>query len=142
MNILDFVSSVSELYSICMKPLEAQYHLTSMELSILLFLANNPQYDIASEIVEKRHLTKSHVSTSIRSLEERGFLKKERRNGDNRSIHLVLQAPANEIIQTGRIAQAEFASTLTSGFTESDISSFEQFIIRMQENVLLSLNEV
>ena len=33
--------------------------------SILLFLANNPEYDTASEIVRVRQLTKSHVSASI-----------------------------------------------------------------------------
>lgn len=75
MKILDFISSEIELYNSKLKPIADHYGLTSMEFSILLFLANNPEYDTATEIVTIRHLTKSHVSASVRSLEEKGLLK-------------------------------------------------------------------
>ena len=39
-----------------------------MEFNILLFLANNPEFDTAARITKKRAFTKSHVSMSVRSL--------------------------------------------------------------------------
>ena len=43
----------------------ARHGLTRLETDILLFLANNPAYDTAKDIVEVRMIAKSHVSASI-----------------------------------------------------------------------------
>ena len=59
-----------------------------MEFNILLFLANNPEFDTAAQIIKKRAFTKSHVSMSVRSLEERGLLTGEYYGTDRRTIHL------------------------------------------------------
>ena len=65
-----------------------KYELTYMEFTVLMFLANNPQYDTATQIVRYRHLAKSHVSVSIRSLQERGLILGEHKGGNHRTIHL------------------------------------------------------
>ncbi len=80
MSIIDFIASFSELYEKRMAPVSTSFDLTAIELSIILFLANNPEYDTAKDIVNKRHLTKSHVSVSLRDLEERGYIKKALKN--------------------------------------------------------------
>ncbi len=141
MKTLDFIASEKELYDLKIKPIADCFSLTAMELSILLFLANNPEHDTATEIVEMRHLTKSHVSTSVRSLEENGYLKKEHRNGDHRTTHLVLQPPSQEIISAGRKAQADFMSILTGNFSEDEIRKLEEFVGRMNDNVCRALKE-
>jgi len=125
-----------------MAPISTSFGLTSMELSILLFLANNPDYDTARDIVEKRHLTKSHVSISLRDLEERGYIRKEHRNGDNRTVHLVLLSPSDDIVREGQRAQAEFLSDVTYGFSAAETRNFQLFVDRMNENVLSSLYEL
>lgn len=141
MRTLEFIASEKELYDLKMKPAAEHYGLTSMELSILLFLANNPEHDTATEIVEIRHLIKSHVSTSVRSLEENGYLKKEHRNGDHRTTHLVLLPSSEEIINAGRKAQADFMSVLTEGFSENEIHKLEEFVSRMNDNVCNALKK-
>lgn len=50
------------LYSRMLTPLLERYRLTQLEMDILLFLANNPEHDTARDMVELRHLAKSHVS--------------------------------------------------------------------------------
>ena len=56
-----------------------QYELTQMEYDILMFLYNNPQYKTAADIVRVRKSTKSHVSTSLKLLENmfRGLTEEE-----------------------------------------------------------------
>ena len=48
-----------------------RYGLTQMEYDILMFLHNNPQHNTAAEIVKIRKSTKSHVSTSLKDLENK-----------------------------------------------------------------------
>ncbi|MCR5090499.1 MAG: MarR family transcriptional regulator [Oscillospiraceae bacterium] len=139
MSGIDFLASIAELYDRSMAPVSSSFGLTATELSILLFLANNPGYDTARGIVEKRHLAKSHVSVSLRALEEGGLIRKEHRNGDNRTVHLVLLPASEDMIREGLQAQAEFLSTVTCGFSTEELSRFRSEIGRMNENVLAAL---
>ena len=59
-------------YAQCVKPVCEAHGLTRMEFDILLFLANNPVYDTAADIVRIRMLTKSHVSGALKRLETDG----------------------------------------------------------------------
>lgn len=48
-DFLDTITTIKKLYTVSLEPVCKQYNLTRMELDILLFLANNPQYDSAKE---------------------------------------------------------------------------------------------
>ena len=56
---------MEKLYSALFSPLLERCGLTQLEADILMFLANNPEYDTARDIVEKRRLAKSHVSVGV-----------------------------------------------------------------------------
>ena len=47
-----------------------------MEYDILMFLHNNPQHNTAADIVKIRKSTKSHVSTSLKNLENKGLVER------------------------------------------------------------------
>ncbi|MCR5108509.1 MAG: MarR family transcriptional regulator [Lachnospiraceae bacterium] len=142
MNYIDYFSSFQELYQRILLPISEKYSLSSMELTILLFLANNPEYDTAAEIVRKRHLSKSHVSTSIHSLEEKGLLVKELRDGNRRSEHLVLCRKSRDIIKKGQDAQNLFLETLCAGISDDQKRDIICGLQKMNENVLQALVEV
>lgn len=74
---------VEEVYKNMISPVYEKYKLTYMEFTVLMFLANNPQYNTATQIVRYRHLAKSHVSISIRSLQERGLILGEHKGGNH-----------------------------------------------------------
>ena len=61
-----------------------------MEYDILMFLHNNPQLNTAAEIVKSRKSTKSHVSTSLKKLENRGFVKRIQSEDNKKHIEIVL----------------------------------------------------
>ena len=67
---------MEKLYSALFSPLLERCGLTQLEADILMFLANNPEYDTARDIVEKRRLAKSHVSVGVDALAERGLLER------------------------------------------------------------------
>lgn len=62
-----------------------RYELTQMEYDILMFLHNNPQHNTAADIVKIRKSTKSHVSTSLKNLENKGLVERIQ-SKDNKSI--------------------------------------------------------
>ena len=48
--------------------------LTQMEYDIIMFLHYHPQLNTAADMVKIRKATKSHVSTALKNLEDRGFI--------------------------------------------------------------------
>lgn len=107
-DFLDTITTIKKLYTVSLEPVCKQYDLTRMELDILLFLANNPQYDSAKDIIERRKLTKSHVSTSIKSLTKNNYLKPVYLPNNKKTVHLKLLNSADEIIKAGQQAQKNF----------------------------------
>lgn len=133
---------VKSLYSQCIESVCEKHGLTRMELDILLFLANNPQFDTASDIVERRHLAKSHVSTSIKSLEQKGFLTKSHTASNRKTIHLTIGAAASHAISDGQAAQDDFIAILFRGFTEKDRRKLQDTLLKISENVSDYLHNV
>ena len=111
---------VEELYENMVSPVCEKYELTYMEFTVLMFLTNNPQYDTATQIVKYRHLAKSHVSISIRSLQERGLILGEHKGGNHRTIHLSVADKARDIIAAGRVAQGKFCEIVFAGFSKEE----------------------
>ena len=95
-----------------------RYELTQMEYDILMFLHNNPQLNTAAEIVKIRKSTKSHVSTSLKKLENRGFVKRIQSEDNKKHIEIILLDKAELIIEAGHNAQKQFAKNVLSGLTE------------------------
>ena len=86
--------------SICDK-----YDLTQMEYDILMFLHNNPQHSTAAEIVKVRKSTKSHVSTSLKNLENEGLIERIQSEDNKKHIEIVLLDKAELIVEAGIKAQ-------------------------------------
>lgn len=95
-------NAIKVLYAKCMEGVCEKYHITRMELDILLFLSNNPIFDTASDIVDIRYLSKSQVSAAIKRLEKDSYLEKKYIKGNRKTAHLVIKESASDIIEIGR----------------------------------------
>ena len=98
-----------------------QYELTQMQYDILLFLYNNPQYNTAADIVKVRKSTKSHVSASLKFLEEKGLVEKKPSKDNKKHIEIILSDSAQDIIQAGLNVQKAFVKNIFRGLTEEEI---------------------
>ena len=131
-----------KLYSLLLLPLLDQHRLTQLEADILLFLANNPEYDTARDIVEIRHLAKSHVSMGVDSLAERGFLQRLRLDGNRKTIHLRLTDAALPIVEQGRAIQHTYAGLIFDGFSEAERQELFRLLDRVSENVDAAISAI
>lgn len=98
-----------------------QYELTQMEYDILMFLYNNPQYNTAADIVKVRKSTKSHVSTSLKLLEDRGLVEKKQSEDNKKHVEIFLLDSAQEIVQAGLDVQKEFVNNMFQGLTAEEM---------------------
>ena len=134
-NIWEDQNGIKTLYGKCVEHVCLRHNITRMELDILLFLANNPCFDTAKDIVEIRFLSKSQVSVSIKLLEQKGFLKKTYANDNKKTAHLVLCEPSAGIISDGRAAQEKFFTVMMKGLSPEEIKTMSQYGNRIRENI-------
>lgn len=140
-NLWERQNAMKALYSKCVGTICNRHEMTRMELDILLFLANNPQYDTATEIVEVRYLSKSQVSSSIKLLEAKGYLRKEYASDNRKTAHLKICEEVYPIIADGREAQKKFIAIMLQGFTREDIECMKRYTDHIMKNISEYLEE-
>lgn len=122
-------------YLRCIERAAEPLGLTRTEMDILLFLANNPRYDTATDIVEKRRLSKAHVSLSLRTLREGGYLAAAHTQGNHRTVRLRLTKKAMPAVRAGQAAQQRFLARLTRDFTQEEFAVLLDMLARMVQNL-------
>lgn len=132
---------LSKLYNRLFAPLLAKYGLAQTEADILLFLANNPEYDTAHDIVEQRHLAKSHISAGVEVLAARGLLERCQHEGNRKTIHLRLTKAAAPIIKEGRSLQRRYGRLLFAGLSSEEVRQLMRLLDRVAQNVDAALEQ-
>lgn len=105
-----------------------------MEYDILMFLHNNPQYNTAAEIVKIRRSTKSHVSTSLRMLEEKGLIEKRQSEDNKKYIAIILLDKAKTIVNEGTAVQKQFARDILDGLSKEEMDMCKAVFEKIYEN--------
>ena len=134
-NYFDTMARAQKGYARLLEPICKKWDLTRNELDVILFLANNPEFDRAVDIVNHRGLAKSHVSMSVANLESRGLLDRIADPSDRRTVHLKLTEKAKEITDVGCRVQKQFMDYLHQGVTEEQLELMRLFAERVYENI-------
>lgn len=121
MHFWDQHKTITYYYETLTRSVCDQYELTQMEYDILMFLYNNPLYNTAADIVKVRKSTKSHVSTSLKFLEDKGLIEKKQSENNKKHIEIILLDSAQEIVQAGLTVQKEFVKKMFRGLTEEEM---------------------
>ncbi len=129
------IKQLERAYDICRKTIMNRHQLSAIEVDVLLFLANNPQYDTASDISTIRKIPKSHVSLAVSLLYKKNYLQKAADTSNRKRVHLVTTKHAAEIIQFGIKQQETFTKALMEGFSMSEIKQLNDYIKRMSDNL-------
>ena len=112
--------TITSCYELFTRKVCDRYQLTQMEYDILMFLHNNPKYNTAADIVKIRKSTKSHVSTSLKALENKGLIERIQSTRNKKHIEIVLLDRAALIVEAGLNAQKQFAQDVLSGLTKEE----------------------
>lgn len=129
------IRHLESAYNLCRKAIMSRYQLSAIEVDVLLFLANNPQYDTASDISAIRRIPKSHVSLAVSLLHRKNYLHKSADKTNRKRIHLVLTEQAAEVTAFGIGRQEAYTAALTEGFSPAETEQLKEFLKRIADNL-------
>lgn len=132
---LELTQNLLLAYTELCKPLCRELSITQTAFDILMFLANNPEYQTARDIVEIRHIKANLVSINVDKLVKEGYLRRELLRGDRRKIRLVCTEQAAPIVERGRAMQASFTELLLRGIPTEQRESFSRMLEAIAANL-------
>lgn len=141
MNFMDKHKTIICYYSRLTRVICEKFELTQMEYDILMFLHNHPQFNTAADIVKIRKATKSHVSTTLKTLEDNGLIRKIQSPDNKKRIEIELLEPAQKVIQEGLNVQKEFVKDLFQGLSEEELRMWQSIFTKVCNNAERCLKE-
>lgn len=104
------------------------------EIRLLLFLHQNKELDIASEIVENPMISKSHVSYTVEKLKNKGYIIKVQDEKDKKKFHLKLTEKADNILKIIKSEQNKLNDISFKDITENEKKQFIQTFNKILNN--------
>ncbi len=118
----------------CITPVCKEYHLTGAEMTVLLFLYNNPEQNTATDIIKFSRMGKANISKSIEHLIRRDLLIRTRDAQDRRVVHLCLTETALCILPDLIGAAEQYLRGIFADFSPDEMRVFSEFNNRMAAN--------
>ena len=118
-----------------------KYQLRQMEFDILMFLYYSPESNTAADIVRTRKSTKSHVSTSLQTLEDRRLIERKADDNNKRRVEIFLLPSADNIIEDGKRAQKQFRDDVLLGLSLDEMKAFKEIFDRICANAEKAINK-
>ena len=133
-RMVQFYQHFSRFYCRRFAPLLTRSGLSMREMNVLLFFANNPDYDTARDVTQYRGLSKSQVSQAVDLLCAQGLLDRRADPSDRRVIHLHLTKEAGPLTREAQAVQAGCTARLLQGFSQEELDLFCAFLERVLDN--------
>lgn len=132
---MDFALKMSLAYNTKCKPLCHELRLPQTAFDILMFLANNPHYKTASDIVEIRKIKANLVSVNVDKLVQEGYLERNAVPGDRRKTNLICTDKAQPVIKRGQALQASFFAQLFEETGEEAKKAFFETVEQISQKL-------
>ena len=116
-------------------PIMKEYDLRIVELDILFFLSKDKHLDTAKEIMQKKHLSKAHISKSIDNLKKRNLIRISEDAQDHRILHIALDESAYEVVDKVMKVYTECLQTIHKGITEEEWEIVHRVLHKMLQNI-------
>ncbi|MDD3346541.1 MarR family winged helix-turn-helix transcriptional regulator [Oscillibacter sp.] len=133
-QMLQFYQQFGKFYTRQFDPLLEQAGLSMKDVNVLLFLANNPEYDTARDVTLFRGLSKSQVSQAVEFLVSRGLLSRVPDRADRRIVHLTLTDAARPLVAEAQRIQNACGERLLSGFSPEEIGQLDMLLEKALRN--------
>lgn len=133
--ILRIAHTIMQSYNAKCKPLCQEIEMPQTAFDILMFLANNPEFKTARDIVECRYIKANLVSVNVESLVREGYLTREASPGDRRKIRLVCTEKAGPVVERGRRLQSQFVEEMFKNVDVRRREDFFQVLCTLEDNL-------
>lgn len=115
--------------------IKKEENLTQTEIDVLAFLANNPEYKRAQDIVEIRRITKAQASIAVDKLVKMGLIKREVDKNNRRCHLLYVENKAKDIIAKIKYQQKCFDEKAYMNMSPDEIDMYHQLLMKVYNNI-------
>ena len=144
MEINDVIMSGLQLKKLMEKKIEPiihEYDLRPVEVDLLVFLQEERNIDTAKGIIQKKHISKAHISKSIDNLCSKGFIRIHEDDRDHRICHISLTESSKEVIGKVTAVYTECKDIMQRGISPDEFEIVKRVINKMNENINDELGE-
>ena len=118
----------------CIAPVCKEYHLSGTEMTVLLFLYNNPEQNTATDIIKYSRMAKANISKAVEHLMRRDLLVRIRDAQDRRVVHLCLTETADCMMPDLLGAAEQYLRGIFADFTPEEMYTFSKLNDRLATN--------
>ena len=127
-------SYLNKKYNDMFKPLLKKYQITQIEIDILAFLANNPEFHNAQDIVNVRGISKAHASIGIEKLVKKGYVTRQTDPTNRRCNILLVTKNAQNLVKDIQDIQKDYNEQLYLGVSQEDKEKYNEILAIMYQN--------
>ena len=135
-NLIDSFSKIRTAYSLELQKQLGNETFSPNEISILIFLDNNPSISTSRELVYFLNVSKGLISRSIDSLSRKGYVECKVDEKDHRCQHILLTKKSQRIVQTLQTEINKINEKLLEDISEKDIECTQKTIEKILNKFL------
>ena len=133
-RLLQFFQQYTKYCDYQFLPVLERTGITMREVHVLLFLANNPDYDTARDITVLRGISKSQVSQAVDLLVAQGFLTRTPDQTDRRIVHLAISKAGLPLARECQSIQEFCGTQLVRGMTDKEAATLRALFDTVLDN--------
>lgn len=122
-------------YNSLFEELLKKYNISQIEVDVLAFLANNPEYQYAQDIAKVRGISKSHVSMAIEKLVKRGYISRNPDPQNRRCNVLRVEKEAQNIVKDIQNIQHSFNQMSFQDLSLDEIVTYHEVLQKIYHNL-------
>ena len=135
MKIFNQIQIMKKVHSTIFEKISLKYNLTECEIMILMFLDENENQDMATDIVKSLMISKAHVSGLVNNLENQGYIIKKIDCKDRKKIHLEVTETANVIVKAVKKEKKKMKDAIFGDLTKVEIETMQRVLNKIKKNL-------
>ena len=109
--------------------------LNGTSFQVLMFFADNPEYNTARDLCRMMSMKTGIVSVSIEQLSSAGLLERKTDPDDRRIQRLYLTEQARPVVEEGRQIRRQFLERLKQGMSEEEFVTYFNLTMKLRTAV-------
>ena len=113
-----------------------KFGLTARQALIIAYLSTHKKEVVTQKTLEDHlHLTNPTITVMVKSMIEKGLIRKERMPDDARKYRLFMTEKAKQVEQASQKASKDLDESFYEGIPESDMQVFKGVLSRIMKNL-------
>lgn len=135
---LSFVKKSEAVYQKFCQGVIRDWDLNPTAFQVVMFVANNPQFNTARDLCRIRGIKTGIASVAIEQLIQTGLLERRTDLSDRRIQRLYVTPAAEKLVEQGRAVQKEFMDSVSTALSREE----KEFYFRLNEKVMRRIEEL